>query len=59
MNLPNDEARTKDYSYQYDAYFYTDTGEWAEEKCNDPECEFCLYRPKVAPIGIEENAITK
>lgn len=34
-------------SQRYDAYYYTDTGEWAEPRCGDLDCEFCADRPKV------------
>lgn len=30
---------------KYDAYYDSDTGEWLEDKCNDPECKFCKDRP--------------
>ena len=33
---------------QYDAYYYPDTNEWIEDKCSDPECEFCKGRPEKA-----------
>lgn len=38
------------YSAKYDAYYNTDTGEWLEKKCDDPECEFCAGRPENALI---------
>ena len=30
---------------KYDAYYETETGEWLESTCNEPECEFCEHRP--------------
>lgn len=30
---------------KYDAYFCEHCGEWTEERCTDPDCDFCLYRP--------------
>lgn len=37
------------YDAVFDAYYYTDTKEWAEGKCSDPTCEFCAKRPAKAP----------
>jgi len=33
------------YSEQYDAYYNSETNEWTEDKCDDPNCEFCGNRP--------------
>jgi hypothetical protein len=38
------------YSEEYDAFYYTATGEWIEPKCSDPNCEFCTKRPPRFPI---------
>lgn len=40
------------YSHKYDSYYNPDTGEWLEQKCSDPDCEFCADRPDNA---LEEN----
>lgn len=29
----------KMYCRIYDAFYFEDTGVWAEEKCNDPDCK--------------------
>jgi len=42
------DKRERLYSGQWDAYYYADTGEWAEKQCNDPSCEFCSNRPSNA-----------
>lgn len=34
------------YSEEYDAYFDGKTGEWLEDKCDDPNCEYCTGRPE-------------
>lgn len=34
------------YSEEYDAHYNKETGEWLEDKCDDPECEFCVDRPE-------------
>jgi len=36
---------TKQRSEQYDAYYCEYCNIWLEDKCNDPECEFCSSRP--------------
>lgn len=33
------------YSEKYDAHYDSNTNEWTEDKCDDPECEFCTVRP--------------
>ena len=38
------------YSRKYDSYYDLMTGEWAEEKCIDPDCEYCKDRPDKAPL---------
>ena len=35
----------KGYSEEYDAYYDKETGEWLEDKCDDPTCEYCTGRP--------------
>ena len=30
----------------FDAYYCKDCNEWIDEKCFDPECEFCKDRPE-------------
>lgn len=32
---------------KFDAYHDTDTGEWLEQACSDPDCELCADRPAV------------
>lgn len=39
------------YSERYDAYYDDETGEWLENKCGDPDCEFCKGRPDKYPIN--------
>lgn len=34
------------YSEEYDANYNTQTGEWLDDKCDDPTCEFCANRPE-------------
>ncbi len=31
---------------KHDAYFCAACDAWGEEKCSDPECEFCAGRPE-------------
>jgi hypothetical protein len=33
------------YCPEYDT-FYNEKGEWTENKCRDPECEYCKDRPE-------------
>lgn len=33
------------YDEKYDAYYVIKTGEWAERKCEDPDCQYCNRRP--------------
>ena len=42
----------KKYSDQYDCYYCEPCNIWSEDKCNDPECEFCNLRP------VTPNALT-
>ena len=35
------------YDNDYDAYYCGPCNVWAEEKCTDPNCEFCPDRPEV------------
>lgn len=35
------------YDNDYDAYYCGPCNVWAEEKCTDPNCEFCPNRPEV------------
>lgn len=41
---------TKSYSHRWDAYYISETGEWTENKCSDPNCEFCSDRPEKYPV---------
>jgi hypothetical protein len=34
------------YSAEHDAYYSYPTGEWLEQVCGHPDCEFCKDRPK-------------
>lgn len=36
---------TRLYSDKYDAYFCDFCNKWLEEKCTDPECDYCTKRP--------------
>jgi hypothetical protein len=38
----------KKYSEKYDAYYDPNTGEWLDDVCDDPECEYCVGRPENA-----------
>jgi hypothetical protein len=42
------------YSEQYDAYYDEETNEWIEDKCDEPNCEFCMNRPETPGAG-EKN----
>ena len=39
----------KRYNERFDAYYETDTNEWLESKCDDPECDYCSGRPDHPP----------
>ncbi len=39
----------KRYNERFDAYYETDTNQWLEDKCDDPECEYCPDRPENPP----------
>ena len=34
-----------DYSEEYDSFYCPDCNRWLDEKCADPNCEFCSVRP--------------
>ena len=33
------------YSKQYDAYYNQATNKWIDDRCSDPNCEYCTTRP--------------
>ena len=37
---------TLKYSEEWDAFYYSDTNQWMEDKCDDPECHYCTNRPE-------------
>ena len=39
----------KQYNEQFDAYYDDETNRWLEDKCDDPECEYCSDRPEYPP----------
>ncbi|MCM1506877.1 MAG: toxin-antitoxin system protein [Ruminococcus flavefaciens] len=48
------------YFYTYDAVCCISCDVWTEEKCSDPECEFCSKRPDspMEALFIESEKIT-
>lgn len=40
-----DKKQNEKYCAKYDSYYDPKTGEWSEEKCDDPDCVFCNNRP--------------
>jgi hypothetical protein len=38
--------KEKKYSIEYDAYYNDETNQWLEDKCGDPNCEYCKNRPE-------------
>jgi len=42
-------------SEKYDAYYCPDCDVWLENKCKDPDCEFCSRRPEKPSQVSEEN----
>ena len=38
--------RYSDYNDEYDVYYCKVCDIWLEDKCSDPNCEFCVYRPE-------------
>lgn len=49
-NKPKLDYSLYEYSMEYDSYYEPDTGKWVEDKCSDPECEFCANRPAKAIV---------
>jgi hypothetical protein len=41
-----DEKKVK-YSHTYDAFYYEETMEWLEPKCEDINCDFCMNRSDI------------
>jgi hypothetical protein len=37
---------TQKYSTEYDCYYCEECNKWLEDKCDDPNCEYCKARPK-------------
>ena len=40
------QPATSGYSERYDAFYDTKENVWLDDKCSDPECEFCADRPE-------------
>jgi hypothetical protein len=36
----------KKYCERFDVYYDNKTGEYLEQRCDDPNCEYCKNRPK-------------
>ena len=36
----------KKYNSKYDAYYCQRCNVWLEDKCDEPECEYCRERPE-------------
>jgi hypothetical protein len=46
MVFGHDCVCTKQYSEKYDTYFCGECNKWLEEKCTDPDCQYCTTRPE-------------
>jgi hypothetical protein len=33
------------YSEEYDSFYSESRNEWTEDKCSDPDCNYCINRP--------------
>ena len=53
-NVCVDCGTERSYNETYDTYYCESCNKWLEEKCSDPECEFCLTRPN-SPFEMEEK----
>jgi len=42
------------YDEGYDAYYCHECDEWAETKCDDPKCFYCIGRPDKPSKAIDE-----
>jgi hypothetical protein len=40
-----ESKETFKYSEEYDSYYSESRNEWTEDKCSDPECNYCTNRP--------------
>jgi hypothetical protein len=34
------------YSIEHDAIYDEETNEWLDDKCDDPNCVYCMNRPE-------------
>jgi hypothetical protein len=50
MDSGHNCEETKAYSAEYDTYYCESCNEWLEDRCDEPECEFCTGRPPT-PLG--------
>jgi len=41
------------FFWQADAYACMQCDEWLEEKCTEPDCEFCKKRPQHPSVAVE------
>lgn len=42
------------YSEKWDCYFCNECNIWLEDKCNDPDCEYCVGRPPKPEMNMLE-----
>lgn len=45
----------RQYAYKYDAFYCELCNMWLEDKCTDPECEYCTTRPEKPSQVIHET----
>lgn len=45
------------HSEEYDAYYDDKTKKWLEPKCNDPKCDYCKKRPRIARVNIRDRIV--
>lgn len=44
----NDKSYAR-YDEEYDAVHCVVCGKWLDSTCDDPDCEYCVGRPAIAP----------
>ena len=40
------------YSHKYDAMYCPNCNVWTEEKCDEPNCEYCIDRPEKPEVKV-------
>lgn len=46
LKITHNCKHPRSYSERWDAYYCNKCDAWIEDRCGDPDCEFCRDRPE-------------